>query len=80
MLDAAAARRGAMISDCATLDQAREAGQTGVARVPWEKIGVAGEEELAADGLTVRCLQRGDGSLPETDDDPGAIAYVARAY
>ena len=50
------------------------------ARAVGEEFGVAGEEELAADGLTVRCLQRGDGSLPETDDDPGAIAYVGRAY
>jgi prolyl-tRNA synthetase len=28
----------------------------------------------------VGCLQRSDGSLPETDDDPGALAYIARAY
>jgi prolyl-tRNA synthetase len=28
----------------------------------------------------VRCLQRSDGSLPETDDDAGALAHIARAY
>jgi prolyl-tRNA synthetase len=48
--------------------------------VPWELIGVAGEEELAAAGLTVRCLQCDDGSLPESDDDADALAYIARAY
>ena len=31
-------------------------------------------------GLTVRCLQRADSSLPEPDDDVGTFAYVARAY
>jgi prolyl-tRNA synthetase len=80
MLDAATARRDAFITDCATLDEAREAAQTGVARLPWELVGVSGEQELATNGMTVRCLQQPDGSLPETDDDAGALAYVARAY
>jgi prolyl-tRNA synthetase len=80
MLEAATARRDAAISDCTTLDQAREAAQAGVARVPWEVIGTAGERDLATSGLTVRCLQLGDGSLPETDHDAGVLAYVARAY
>jgi prolyl-tRNA synthetase len=80
MFDAATARRDASISDCMTLDEARQAAQTGVARVPWELVGTAGEQELATSGLTVRCLQLGDGSLPETDHDAGVLAYVARAY
>jgi prolyl-tRNA synthetase len=80
VLDAATARRDAMITDCTTLDQAREVAQTGVARVPWELVGAAGEQDLATSGLTVRCLQLPDGSLPETEDDAGALAYVARAY
>jgi len=80
MFEAATARRDAAITDCATLDQAREAAQTGVARVPWEVVGIAGEQDLATSGLTVRCLQLSDGSLPDTDDDAGALAYVARAY
>jgi prolyl-tRNA synthetase len=80
MFDAATARRDATISDCTTLDEARHAAQKGVARVPWELVGTRGEQDLATGGLTVRCLQRSDGSLPETDHDPGALAYVARAY
>src|SRR5262245_53597857 len=36
MLEAATARRDALISDCATLDEARDVAQTGVARLPWE--------------------------------------------
>jgi len=80
MLQAATARRDAFISDCTTLDQARDVAQTGVARVPWELVGESGEQDLATSGITVRCLQRSDGSLPETDDDSGTLAYVARAY
>jgi hypothetical protein len=30
--------------------------------------------------VTFRCLELSDGSLPETDADAGAFAYVARAY
>jgi prolyl-tRNA synthetase len=80
MFEAATARRDAFIADCTTLGQAREIAHSGVARVPWSAVGVSGEEDLATAGLTVRCLCLGDGTLPETDDDPGAFAYVARAY
>jgi prolyl-tRNA synthetase len=80
MLDAATARRDAFITDCTTLEQVREAAQTGVALVPWAEVGVAGEERLAAAGLTVRCLQNSDGTLPDSDHDAGLVAYVARAY
>jgi prolyl-tRNA synthetase len=69
-----------MITDCTTLEQAREVAQTGIARLPWELVGVVGEHDLATSGLTVRCLQLDDGSLPDTDHDPGVLAYVARAY
>ncbi len=30
--------------------------------------------------MTVRCLVRADGSLPETGDEPDVLAYCARAY
>jgi prolyl-tRNA synthetase len=80
MLEAATVRRDAFIADCSTLDQARDAAQTGVARVPWEVVGSSGEEDLAANGLTVRCLQLNDGGLPDTDSDEAAVAFVARAY
>ena len=54
----------AFVSDCTTLDQAREAAQAGVARLPWELVGVSGEQDLATSEITVRCLQLSDGSLP----------------
>ena len=80
MLDAATDRRDALISDCTTLD----AGARGRAdRCRPRAVGCGrrlGRRDLAAGGVTVRCLQRDDGTLPDTDDDAGALAYVARAY
>jgi prolyl-tRNA synthetase len=80
MFAAAKARRDDTVSDCSALDQARDIAQTGFARLPWELVGTSGEQDLATSGLTVRCLQLSDESMPETDDDAGALAYVARAY
>jgi prolyl-tRNA synthetase len=56
MLDAATARRDARISDCTTVDRAPDVAQTGAARLPWELVGTGGEQNLAASGVTVRCL------------------------
>jgi len=66
--------------DAATIDEAAEAAAAGFARVPWAALGLEGERRLAADGITVRCLQREDGTLPEADDEPGLVALVGRAY
>jgi len=56
------------------------AGATGFARVPWSALGPEGEARLAADGVSVRCLQRPDGGLaPEGDEGP-LVAVVGRAY
>ena len=38
------------------------------------------EVDLAADALTVRCLQRADGGIPGSSAEPGLIATVAKAY
>ena len=80
MLSAATDRRDSAISECATLEQVHDVAQTGVARVPWRVVGESGEQDLAAGGVTVRCLQSSDGGLPDADADAGAVAYVARAY
>jgi prolyl-tRNA synthetase len=63
-----------------TVDEARDAAQTGFARVPWSAVGDEGETALARGGVTVRCLQTDDGGLPLSADEPGTVAYVARAY
>ena len=66
--------------DVESLAEAVDAAATGWARVPWAKVGADGERELNANGITVRCLVRPDGSVPDSEDEPDVVAYVARAY
>jgi prolyl-tRNA synthetase len=82
----AQARMESRTEDVADLASALEAGARGFARIPWRALGAEGEDRLGAEGLTVRCLQRPDGSLaaeasgeekPEEDD---LVAVVGRAY
>ncbi len=74
------ARRDANTSDVETVAEAAEAAATGWARIPWATLGEEGEEELAKQAVTVRCLVRSDGTLPDSDDEDGVLAVVARSY
>lgn len=80
MLRSATKVRDERTTDVATIDEAREAAQTGFARIPWADLGDEGEATLAKDAVTVRCLQMPDGSVPESEDTEGVVAVVARAY
>ena len=80
LFDEALARRESRTVDVTSIADAAAAAATGWARIPWADLGVEGEAALAAESVTVRCLVRPDGSLPERDDDPDALALVARAY
>jgi prolyl-tRNA synthetase len=80
LLAQATERRESRTTEVATIAEAVEAAATGWARIPWADLGEAGETELGAQGITVRCLVMPDGSLPDGDDTPGAIAIVARSY
>ena len=73
-------RRDARITDVKTVEDAVEAAAAGWARVPWAELGVDGEARLAERAVSVRCLSRSDGSLPEAEDEPDLLAYCARAY
>jgi prolyl-tRNA synthetase len=72
-------RREAGTTDAGDLGEAREAAQTGFARVPWDLVRDA-ELDLAADALTVRCLQTADGGIPGSSAESGLTATVAKAY
>jgi prolyl-tRNA synthetase len=78
--DGVLARQAARTQRVSTRDEAADAGGEGFAVVPWDVVGVEGEAELATAGVSVRCLQREDGSLAEADDEPGLIAVVGKAY
>jgi prolyl-tRNA synthetase len=80
MLEAATVRRDARTLTVSTIDEAREAAQTGFARIPWATLGEEGEALLARDAITVRCIQTAYGGVPASEDEPGTIAVVARAY
>jgi prolyl-tRNA synthetase len=80
LLRSATARRDQHTVDCKTLDEIVAASTDGFARAPWDSIGVQGEAELAESTVTVRCLQRADGSVPLSDDEPNLVAYCARSY
>jgi len=80
MLAEATAFRDANTAEVATIDEAREAAQTGFAKIPWATLGIEGEAVLARDAITVRCIQRPDGTVPLREDEPGNVAIVARSY
>jgi prolyl-tRNA synthetase len=80
LFDQASARLADATVEVATLEEAQEASQTGFARVPWSQVGVEGEARLATSAVTVRCLVRPDGGLPESDDEPDLVAVTARSY
>jgi len=76
LLMEATMRREDMTTEADTLDEALEAARSGVARVPWDMV--AGHPLTG--GVTVRCLQRPDGTLPMAGDEPDLVAFLARAY
>ncbi|HXW39278.1 MAG TPA: His/Gly/Thr/Pro-type tRNA ligase C-terminal domain-containing protein [Acidimicrobiales bacterium] len=62
-----------------TLDEAAEAAAEGFAVLPWSVVGESGEDVLGEAGITVRCLQRADGSLPGVSED-SLVAVVGKSY
>jgi prolyl-tRNA synthetase len=63
-----------------TLADAMEAAATGWARVPWSAVGAHGEAEANGKAVTVRCLVRADGTVPDSEDEPDLMAIMARSY
>ncbi len=80
LYDEARERRDSRTADVSTIEEAIEAAATGFARLPYATLGEEGEDRLAEHAVTVRCLQRPDGSLPASDEEPDVVAYVARSY
>ncbi len=72
--------RDSRIAEATTVDQVKQAATTGFARIPWAVLGPEGEATLAEEAITVRCLQRPDGSLPHSRDEPDLVAVCGRSY
>jgi prolyl-tRNA synthetase len=81
LLAEATAARDARTADAASLEEAVEAGSVGFARVRLGALGPDGEDRLAQHSLSIRCLQRPDGSLAEPGDaEDDLTAVVGRSY
>src|SRR5687768_794579 len=80
MFAQAMARREARTVEVASVAEAVEAAATGFARISWDHVGEDGETELNRHAVSVRCLQRADGQVPTSQDEPGLVAIVARSY
>lgn len=80
LLDDATRTHAARTTAVASVDEALEAATSGWASLPYDVVGEEGEDRLAAAGISVRCLQRPDGSLPTEDNELGLTAFVARSY
>jgi prolyl-tRNA synthetase len=80
LFEDATRRRDARIAPVDSVAAAVEACAEGWARLPWDLLKDGGEDELAKSAITVRCLQRADGSVPERDDEAELVAFVARSY
>ncbi len=81
LLSEATAARDARTADVVTLEEAIEAGAVGFARVRLGALGPDGEDRLAEHAISVRCLQRPDGSLAGPGDaEDGLVAVVGRSY
>jgi prolyl-tRNA synthetase len=80
MFNAAKARLTSNTHDVASITEAAEAAETGFARLDWSKVGESEEAQLKVKAITVRCLQRRDGSMPLTDDEDDLVCIVSKSY
>jgi len=81
LLAEATAARDARTADATSLAEAMEAGSVGFARVRLGALGPDGEDRLAEHAISVRCLQRPDGSLAQAGDaEDDLVAVVGRSY
>jgi prolyl-tRNA synthetase len=80
MFEGAKARLRDATHDVTTIAEAIEAAETGFARLDWSKVGQSGEAELKVEAITVRCLQRRDGSMPLNDTEDDLVCIVAKSY
>jgi len=80
LLAQATVRRDVSTADAVDAEGAVEAlASNGFVSVPWSAVRDQ-ELALAADGFSVRCLQRADGSVPSSSDEEDLVAIVAKAY
>jgi prolyl-tRNA synthetase len=80
LLLGATKRRDERTAEVGSIEEAVEAGKVGFAKIAWDLVKDGGEDLLARDAISVRCLQTADGGLPTSEHDPDLVAFVARSY
>ncbi len=80
LYERALAWRDANTLDVASVVDAIEVAQSGFARLSWDLVGAGEEAELNNQAVTVRCLQRADGSIPESELENDLVCIVAKSY
>jgi prolyl-tRNA synthetase len=80
MLADAIEAQNARIVDIQTVADAPDATLQGFARLPFSLLTAEAEVELARNAVSVRCIQRADGSVPLSEDEPDLYGIVARSY
>ena len=80
LFDRARAWRDAHTHDVASLAQAIEAAQDGFARAALGARRTERRGAAEAEAVTVRCLQRADGSIPTSDLEEDLVCLVAKSY
>jgi len=80
LFNRALAHRDGLTRDVATIPEALDAAKEGFARLAWDVVAGEGEAELNAQAVSVRCLQRADGSIPASEDEAGLVCVVAKSY
>lgn len=66
--------------DVASVVDAIDVAQTGFAKLSWDLVGPSEEAELNNEALSIRCLMRADGSIPESELENDLLCVVAKAY
>ncbi|HVA70915.1 MAG TPA: proline--tRNA ligase [Acidimicrobiales bacterium] len=80
LLARALAHRDEHTHDVSTIADALDAAKDGFARLPWDVVAGDGERALNEQSVSVRCLQRPDGSMPSSDTERGLFCLVAKSY
>ncbi len=80
LLARAIAFRDERTSDVTSVADALEAAKDGFARLAWDLVGGEGEKTLNAQAVSVRCIQRQDGSMPESEEEGGLVCLVSKSY
>jgi prolyl-tRNA synthetase len=76
----ALAHRDERTQDVTSVADALDAAKDGFARLAWDLVEGDGERELNNQAVSVRCLQRSDGSMPANADEDGLVCLVAKSY